>query len=127
MSTYRLDWTAADNGTGWLCIVYTDNSWSEPVRISQWWPCFTCTKRDSQYVYEAPRKAADTGVSDGIYNIPPLHAGEAWKTMHLKDGGRTMPIRTDSEAIPKPRTRVPVKYERGCWWKNLKREGWVRA
>lgn len=121
--TFRLDWTKDENGTGWLCVVYSSNLWSKPTRVSHWWPVVTATAREAQEQYNAPMPVRDAG--QGIFNGK--NPFGQWISFHLKDGGKTQPIRTDTADVPPPKTRVETKYESGQWWRYLKASGWVRS
>ena len=114
---HRLDWTRDKKGVGWLCIVYTDSLWSKPEEVSHWWPCWPATQREAQENWGAPCEAQDGGSGLGVFNLPSLFPGAygAGRSVRLKDGESTQPIRTDTKPLPPPKTRVETRYRNGRW------------
>ena len=129
MASYRLDWTRDETGTGWLCIVYSCPLWSAPTLVSHWWPVLTCGLEHAREAYESPVHDGVRDEGDGYFSFPWLMGANrselGRRSLRLRDGGSTQPIRTDREPIPPP-PRVQTRYERGRWWR-LAREGWVES
>lgn len=66
----------------------------------------------------------------GIYSFR-IRDGERRWDVQLKDGGKTMPIKTDKIPIPCPKVRSGIQVRWSKWdyrWeKYLKTQGWVSA
>ncbi len=112
---------------GWLCIVYFDNEWSNPVRVKQWWPVCQMSEqemKDRGFDIGKPVESRSSG--SGMFYFKRT-IGHGWQELQLKDGGKTLPIHTERNDIPKPKTRVETRYQDGHWEKYLKAQGWVVA
>lgn len=123
-----LDWTEAD-GKGWLCVRCTDNKYSEPKRITCWYPIIQISRAALKWNILDPEllpvEVRQIGHCGGLYEARDISI--TGKKFRLLDGGQTKPIRVDEEDIPPPKARTHVKYEYARWWKLLKTRGWVPA
>ncbi|HXJ56444.1 MAG TPA: hypothetical protein VNU68_07240 [Verrucomicrobiae bacterium] len=116
--TYRIDWH-----DGWLCVVYTDSEWSNPVRYAHWWPAERGPREDYAELIGKP-----TSVHNGEFSARRWENGP-WFSSRLLNGGQTQPIRTDRTPVlcPKVRAGIETRYRDGQWQKHLKTAGWVPA
>jgi hypothetical protein len=133
--TYRL---ADVDGT--LCVVCSAPDWSKPEIISNFWP----TKERTRWLLRShfdteeaeadenwPTMLAEYAVKQSIpgeYVIEPPR--RSWSVtgvyLSLVNGGRTESIKTTSQPAPRPKTRLPLEWDQGRWWKNTKAK-WVPA
>ena len=122
---------------GDLVLVETTSDWSEPRFIDTYWPTNLRTRdlithEDDRSKWSEILKTArltnlygyryrvDVPWSMGYVNLD--YSREIW----IPDGGKAKSIKVEFRPYPPPKTRVPVKYEDGKWWKNLK-SGWKWA
>ncbi len=104
-----------------FCVVYSDNMWSEPVRVSHYWPII---EQDLIREQDIGKPARDAG--GGVYSY---RLGEqsfsGWVSVHLRNGSATKPIHTEEHPLPKPKLRVETRYSDARWQKLLQSKGWV--
>ena len=105
---------------GWLCVAYSDTEYSRPLLKTLYWPIARMSEAYAAEHYQLGAPVHHLG--NGAYRT----AGSWADTIvfRLTDGASTKPIHTAHDEIPPPKTRLPVKWERGAWKKQTKR-GWV--
>lgn len=112
---------------GWLCVIYSDTEWSNPIRVRHWWPSVRMSvneMRDRGFEIGKPLETRSVGNGSFYFS---RGLGMGFEDIRLRDGGKTKPIHTEREEIPPPKTRVETRYRNGGWEKYLKSKGWVTA
>ena len=123
---------------GTLCIVCSMPMQNEPTIIDQYWPTTVRTWDLLQTYCDNPAydRATWPTLLDG-FSCKQSYPGEYWiedTTSHamrgvylsLTNGGRTLPIKTEQRPFPRPKSRLPLEYRDGRWWKNTA-AGWKQA
>ena len=108
---------------GWLCMRSESTLSSEPTTIVSFYPIVPASRADVETLFD--RTVRYRYLEDGDFMGVDLH-GKAL-TVHLKDGGATLPLHTDQMPVRPPRCRVQTRWHIGRWEKYLTREGWVLA
>lgn len=93
----------------------------EPEHVTYYWPFYRANRADWERDLGTPLQDLGMGVFrlrvDGFQNH---------RTLTLPDGGSTKAIAIDREPIPRPKTRLDVRW-RGRWEKYSKTRGWIIA
>lgn len=74
-------------------------------------------------------REAMTRFNDGMFEAKTCDGSAGyWIKLPLRDGAKTLPIKTEIEPIPCPKVRkgIEVEYRNGRWMKYL-RTGWESA
>lgn len=120
---YRVGW--AD---GWLCLLWEEPGYNQPVVRTIYYPVVECSQHDAETSGLLNREAIARGASElGLFEVEIAPYGH--RTLQLKDGGSTKPIRVDEADAPAPKVRrgTETRWNRGRWEKLSKREGWIAA
>lgn len=113
---YRLAWH-----DGWLCVAATDTDHSEPRIVTNYWPALRCS-RDEWSAEIGQVLGGRAG--DSVFSVK---VGGWLRSLTLKNGGQTLPIRTEIVPLPCPKVRrgIETRYRRGGWERYLKSSGWT--
>jgi len=98
-------------------VKYVTTDWTEPIRVTLWWPLPAATGRVEQ-------GAACWSDGSGWLVSAPI-----WGSLRfgMPNGGQTEAVRRTEEPVPPPRTRCETRWHNGRWEKLLARKGWVAA
>jgi hypothetical protein len=91
---------------------------SEPTIVTRYWPLPSA----SGQVDEGDEA---TYRHDGIYSVRSSRWG--FRNFRLPDGVATKSVKTEETPVPKPRTRLPLRWYLGRWEKLSKSRGWIPA
>lgn len=113
---------------GWLFIAYVTTSWTEPKRITYYWPlnvCFTDFRHRFSTEQEARRQIGQKmrSLGNGYFH------DERGITYRLMDGGNTQPEYTEVEDVAAPKQRgrkLQLEWREGVWQKETV-NGWKLA
>ena len=132
--TYRLS-----DVDGTLCVVCSMPMDSEPIILDNHWPTVVKTlDLLRQYFYDEWQEKSNWPELLTRFTVKQSLPGEYWVepiTRHsmqtgvyigLTNGGRTLPVKTDRNPAPRPKTRLPIEWQGGRWFKNTA-NGWKVA
>jgi len=115
-----------DTGTPWFCVRYETTEFSQPFKVTHWWPIAPiadCGPGGRELIKEAiGQEAQDRGQGLYVWRRAAYDYLDFW----LKDRGQTKPIKTVREAYPCPKTRkgILTRFYSGWWQKFTKADGW---
>ena len=95
---------------GWLCVLESIDSWSEPVRFWHYWPVLRATEHAAAVDYGAPQRLQVS--TPNVYSATWPGTSIPYR-LALIDGGATKPIKTTVEPIPPPKGRRSVRWHAG--------------
>jgi len=104
---------------GWLCVCNASRSYNEPELVLQHWP-FT------ERTFERRLDMDLVGLEVAYRGNGVFHGRDRNAVIVLLDGGQTKPVKTERVPIPRPKTPLECRYERGRWEKRTVK-GWVPA
>lgn len=128
MSRKRETFTVMD---GWLCVKYETTIYDRPEKVTHYWPigraCNFVESNPNRFGggYEGIVGAEATSKDGGLYTW--RRAAYDYVDLRLTDGGQTKPIKTTTEPVPPPKTKLETRWRYGQWEKYLKAKGWVPA
>jgi hypothetical protein len=116
---------------GVLCVVWRSTDHFTPKQVDNYYPTIADTRSFCRYYEIDPARLAEFTVEQsgaGEYRIShaELLGRGLGSILALKEYGRTLPIHTEVLSVAPPKTKQPVEWRNGQWWKQTAR-GWKAA
>ena len=113
--------TLREHTDGMLYIVHIERDFNEPVEYISWWPL---DMKAHHYRRDYGEDRIGQQVREG--HNPGEYIGNDGLKYCLTNGGQTLSTYTEKLEVPKPKTKLPVRWYRGRWEKKIAR-GWMIA
>ena len=105
---------------GQICVKDGFSDSFEPQMIYNHWPIGNGIRYAEDHIGEELSRSGRYGYK---LRLGPFD----YVNIDLIDHGETKSIKTTFEPVPKPKTRVKIRWHNGRWEKLLKSKGWVLA
>lgn len=116
----QTNYTLADVG-GILCIRAESPDYNAPTLVAVYWPTTIRTFDFLKYHEQLPSQLAGWIVTQSrpgeYYAKQDAQRFASGSYLPLVNGGQTQPIQTEQRPAPRPKTRLPVEWDCGRWFK----------